>query len=48
VLFSLRYEDDTRLARQLGENLPPVPHRDPWPDAVQINLDGTVADAPER
>lgn len=26
VLFSLRYEDDTRLAHQLGEDLPPVPN----------------------
>ncbi|MES9604028.1 MULTISPECIES: helix-turn-helix domain-containing protein [Actinomadura] len=43
VLFSLRYEDDTRLARQLGEDLPPVPQRDPWSGSVRINRDGTVA-----
>ncbi|WP_242911477.1 hypothetical protein [Actinomadura terrae] len=44
VLFSLRYEDDTRLARHLGEDLPPLPHRDPWPGTLATNPDGTVAD----
>ncbi|MFC5753617.1 hypothetical protein [Actinomadura rugatobispora] len=46
VLFSLRYEDDTRLARQLGEDVPFNPHRDPWPGAVETNPDGTVTDGP--
>lgn len=41
-MFSLRYEHDTNLTRQFGEELPPNSIWDPWPGSVTINSDGTI------